>query len=204
MGNNKTKSNNKENDMEFIGKFATAAMVALAAWATIILLSLSASLAVMGERYRSSGRTEGEIFKAKFWRLVGLLPFVLVLAYFTAQYFPKNISIKNVFSRDLYNDTPKTENDFRIRVEDAKAKIESTQSEIQMLGYSIQSNVEDAQRIDRDLRCTCNRNSIRQKIVQKIGRYCMRLNQIDDGHRPFAILSSIITSLAVFPTLPYY
>ena len=152
MGNDKAKNNTKENDMEFIGKFATAAMVALAAWATIVLLSLSASLAVMGERYRSSGRTEGEIFKAKFWRLVGLLPFVLVLAYFTAQYFPKNISIKNVFSRDLYNDTPKTENDFRIRVEDAKAKIESNQSQIQMLGYSIQSNVEDAQRIDRDLR----------------------------------------------------
>ena len=153
MTNDKNKKNNDtSNEMagEF-GKMLILGLAAVAAWIAIIALSFSASLAAMGERYRDHGYNEWEILKSKTWRVVGILPFVLILAYASAQYFPKNISVKNLLSVKQSSDTPKTETEFRELVEDAKSKIESSQDEVRSLGYNIQSNVEDAQRIDREL-----------------------------------------------------
>lgn len=150
--NKKSTGNNASNEAagEF-GKMLILGLAAVAAWIAIIALSFSASLAAMGERYRDHGYNEWEILKSKTWRVVGILPFVLILAYLSAQYFPKNITIKNLLSVKQSSDTPKTETEYRELVEDAKSKIESSQDEVRNLGYSIQSNVEDAQRIDRDL-----------------------------------------------------
>ena len=153
MTNDKNKKNNDaSNEMagEF-GKILILGLAAVAAWIAIVALSFSTSLAAMGERYRDHGYNEWEILKSKTWRVVGILPFVLILAYASAQYFPKNISVKNLLSVKQSSDTPKTDTEFRELVEDAKSKIESSQDEVRSLGYNIQSNVEDAQRIDREL-----------------------------------------------------
>ncbi|MBP9682475.1 MAG: type IV secretory system conjugative DNA transfer family protein [Bacteriovorax sp.] len=153
MAQDKNKKNdNASNEMAGeLGKMLIIAFAAVAAWIAIIALSFSASLAAMGERYRDHGYNEWEILKSKTFRAVGILPFVLILAYVSAQYFPKNISIKNYLSARSLRDNPKTETEFRELVEDAKSKIGSSQDEVRSLGYSIQSNVEDAQRINRDL-----------------------------------------------------
>jgi len=144
MANDKRKNNKKENDMEFISKFSMEAMLALAAWAVIVFLSLSASLASYGERLRNYGHSEGEIFKAKFWRLVGLLPFALVLAYFVAQSFPKNISIKNMVITKSLDGVPTTETEYREIVEDTKSKIESTETAARMAGYGMESSYNES------------------------------------------------------------
>ena len=153
MTNDKNKKNNEATNEVAgeVGKMLILGFAAVAAWIAIITLSFSASLAAMGEKYRAHGYNEWEILKSKTWRVVGILPFVLILAYASAQYFPKNISVKNLLSVKQSSDTPKTETEFRELVEDAKSKIESSQDEVRSLGYNIQSNVEDAQRIDREL-----------------------------------------------------
>ncbi len=154
MTNDKNKKNNDASNEVAgeVGKMLILGFAAVAAWIAIIVLSFSASLAAMGEKYRDHGFNEWEILKSKTWRVVGMLPFVLIIAYFSAQYFPKNISIKNILSVTQLSDGPKTETEFRELVEDAKSKIENAQDEVRTLGYSIQSNVEDAQRIDQELR----------------------------------------------------
>jgi uncharacterized BrkB/YihY/UPF0761 family membrane protein len=123
--NKKDNSNHMANEaIEAFGKFFMMALAVLMAFAVMVLMSLSASLASMGERLRESGFSEGEIFKTKFWRLVGLLPFVLIMAYFTAQYIPKNISIKKMIATKSLDGVPTTETEYREIVESTKAKIE--------------------------------------------------------------------------------
>lgn len=154
MANDKNKKgngNNASNEMAGeVGKLLIMGMVALAAWAVILYLSLSASLAAFGERLRDYGHSEGEIFKAKFWRLLGLLPFVLMLAYFTAQYFPKNISIKNMIATKSLDGVPTTETEYREIVEDTKAKIETAEREARQAGYSMESSYNESRAVLRE------------------------------------------------------
>jgi type IV secretory pathway TraG/TraD family ATPase VirD4 len=154
MANDKNKKGNSSNASneaagEF-GQFILMGAAAVAGWIVIIFLSLSASLASYAERLREYGHSEGHIFKAKFWRLLGLLPFVLVLAYFTAQYFPKNISIKNMISTKSLDGVPTTETEYREIVESAKAKIESAETEARIAGYSMESSYSESRSVERE------------------------------------------------------
>ena len=94
--NNSKPNNNSSNDIYGdIGKMLVYGFLAFVAWIVIFALTLSATIAVMAEKLREQGLTEWEIFKAKSWRIVGLLPFVLIIAFFVADYIPQNITIKN-------------------------------------------------------------------------------------------------------------
>lgn len=126
------------------------ALLALAAIAVIFMITFSASIAVMGEKLRDLGETEWGIFKAKCWRIVGLAPFVLVIAFFMADYMPQNIMIKNVINVARGKDHPETEADYRELVEDAKSKLSSTESDLRMEKYSIESAVESNRRLVRE------------------------------------------------------
>ena len=124
--------------------------LAFVAWAVIFALTLSATIAVMAEKLREQGLTEWEIFKAKSWRIVGLLPFVLIIAFFVADYIPQNITIKNFIKVASGKDHPETEKDYRELVEDAKSKLESTESDLRMEKYSLESSAEDNARLFRE------------------------------------------------------
>ena len=133
-----------------MGKMLVYGFLAFIAWVVIFALTLSATIAVMAEKLREQGLTEWEIFKAKSWRIVGLLPFVLIIAFFVADYIPQNITIKNFIKVASGKDHPETEKDYRELVEDAKSKLESAESDLRMEKYSIESAVEDNRRIIRD------------------------------------------------------
>jgi len=95
MGNEKALKDNNNELASDVGKMLLLGIAALAAWAVIIFLSFSASLATMAEKLREHGYNEWEILKSKTWRVVGILPFVLILAYFTADHLPKNLTFKS-------------------------------------------------------------------------------------------------------------
>ena len=99
--NNSKPNNNSSNDIYGdIAKMIVYGFLAFVAWVVIFALTLSATIAVMAEKHREQGLTEWEIFKAKSWRIVGLLPFVLIIAFFVADYIPQNITIKNFIKVD--------------------------------------------------------------------------------------------------------
>jgi len=149
-GNSK-QSNNSSNDIYGeMGKMIVYGFIAFVAWAVVFALTLSATIAVMGEKLRDQGLTEWEIFKAKSWRIVGLLPFVLIIAFFVADYIPQNITIKNFVKVARGKDHPETEKDYRELVEDAKSKLESTESDLRMEKYSLESSAEDNARLVRE------------------------------------------------------
>ena len=151
--NKKNSNNNASNETAAeIGKLLIMGLAALAAWAVILFLALSASLASLGEKLREHGHSESEIFKAKFWRLVGLLPFVLVLAYFASQYFPKNISIKSMLTTKSFDGIPTTEAEYREMVEDTKGKIESAESDARMAGYGMESSYNESRAVMQEYR----------------------------------------------------
>ena len=139
--NNSKPNNNSSNDIYAdIGKAIGIGLLAFTAIAVAFLLTLSASMAVMAERLRDHGFTEWEIFKAKSWRIVGLLPFILIIAFIAADYIPQNITIKNFVKVARGKDHPETEKDYRELVEDAKSKLESTESDLRMEKYSLESS----------------------------------------------------------------
>lgn len=149
--NNSKPNNNSSNDIYGdIGKMLVYGFLAFVAWIVIFALTLSATIAVMAEKLREQGLTEWEIFKAKSWRIVGLLPFVLIIAFFVADYIPQNITIKNFVKVASGKDHPETEKDYRELVEDAKSKLESTESDLRMEKYSLESSAEDNARLVRE------------------------------------------------------
>ncbi len=149
--NNSKPNNNSSNDIYGdIGKMLVYGFLAFVAWIVIFTLTLSATIAVMAEKHREQGLTEWEIFKAKSWRIVGLLPFVLIIAFFVADYIPQNITIKNFVKVASGKDHPETEKDYRELVEDAKSKLESTESDLRMEKYSLESSAEDNARLVRE------------------------------------------------------
>ncbi len=149
--NNSKPNNNSSNDIYGdIGKMLVYGFLAFVAWIVIFTLTLSATIAVMAEKLREQGLTEWEIFKAKSWRIVGLLPFVLIIAFFVADYIPQNITIKNFVKVASGKDHPETEKDYRELVEDAKSKLESTESDLRMEKYSLESSAEDNARLVRE------------------------------------------------------
>ena len=149
--NNSKPNNNSSNDIYGdMGKMLVYGFLAFVAWIVIFALTLSATIAVMAEKLREQGLTEWEIFKAKSWRIVGLLPFVLIIAFFVADYIPQNITIKNFVKVASGKDHPETEKDYRELVEDAKSKLESTESDLRMEKYSIESSAEDNARLVRE------------------------------------------------------
>ncbi len=149
--NNSKPNNNSSNDIYGdIGKMLVYGFLAFVAWIVIFTLTLSATIAVMAEKLREQGLTEWEIFKAKSWRIVGLLPFVLIIAFFVADYIPQNITIKNFIKVARGKDHPETEKDYRELVEDAKSKLESTESDLRMEKYSLESSAEDNARLVRE------------------------------------------------------
>ena len=149
--NNSKPNNNSSNDIYAdIGKAIGIGLLAFTAIAVAFLLTLSASMAVMAERLRDHGFTEWEIFKAKSWRIVGLLPFILIIAFIAADYIPQNITIKNFVKVARGKDHPETEKDYRELVEDAKSKLESTESDLRMEKYSLESSAEDNARLVRE------------------------------------------------------
>jgi type IV secretory pathway TraG/TraD family ATPase VirD4 len=154
MTNDKNKKNNGNNASseaagEF-GKMLILGFAAVAAWIAIMMLSFSASLAAMGERYRDQGYNEWEILKSKTWRAIGILPFVLILAYVSAQYFPQNISIKNMIMTKSLDGVPTTETEYREIVETAKEKIESAETEARMADYSMESSYNESRDVLRE------------------------------------------------------
>lgn len=149
--NNSKPNNNSSNDIYGdIGKMLVYGFLAFVAWIVIFALTLSATIAVMAEKLREQGLTEWEIVKAKSWRIVGLLPFVLIIAFFVADYIPQNITIKNFVKVASGKDHPETEKDYRELVEDAKSKLESTESDLRMEKYSLESSAEDNARLVRE------------------------------------------------------
>jgi type IV secretory pathway TraG/TraD family ATPase VirD4 len=149
--NNSKPNNNSSNDIYGdMGKMLVYGFLAFVAWIVIFTLTLSATIAVMAEKLREQGLTEWEIFKAKSWRIVGLLPFVLIIAFFVADYIPQNITIKNFIKVARGKDHPETEKDYRELVEDAKSKLESTESDLRMEKYSLESSAEDNARLVRE------------------------------------------------------
>jgi len=149
--NNSKPNNNSSNDIYGdIAKMIVYGFLAFVAWVVIFALTLSATIAVMAEKHREQGLTEWEIFKAKSWRIVGLLPFVLIIAFFVADYIPQNITIKNFIKVARGKDHPETEKDYRKLVEDAKSKLESTESDLRMEKYSLESSAEDNARLVRE------------------------------------------------------
>ena len=149
--NNSKPNNNSSNDIYGdIAKMLVYGFLAFVAWIVIFTLTLSATIAVMAEKLREQGLTEWEIFKAKSWRIVGLLPFVLIIAFFVADYIPQNITIKNFIKVARGKDHPETEKDYRVLVEDAKSKLESTESDLRMEKYSLESSAEDNARLVRE------------------------------------------------------
>jgi len=149
--NNSKPNNNSSNDIYGdIAKMIVYGFLAFVAWVVIFALTLSATIAVMAEKHREQGLTEWEIFKAKSWRIVGLLPFVLIIAFFVADYIPQNITIKNFIKVARGKDHPETEKDYRELVEDAKSKLESTESDLRMEKYSLESSAEDNARLVRE------------------------------------------------------
>jgi len=149
--NNSKPNNNSSNDIYGdMGKMLVYGFLAFVAWIVIFTLTLSATIAVMAEKHREQGLTEWEIFKAKSWRIVGLLPFVLIIAFFVADYIPQNITIKNFIKVARGKDHPETEKDYRELVEDAKSKLESTESDLRMEKYSLESSAEDNARLVRE------------------------------------------------------
>lgn len=149
--NNSKPNNNSSNDIYAdIGKAIGIGLLAFTAIAVAFLLTLSASMAVMAERLRDHGFTEWEIFKAKSWRIVGLLPFILIIAFIAADYIPQNITIKNFVKVARGKDHPETEKDYRELVEDAKSKLESTESDLRMEKYSLESSADDNARLVRE------------------------------------------------------
>jgi hypothetical protein len=149
--NNSKPNNNSSNDIYGdMGKMLVYGFLAFVAWIVIFALTLSATIAVMAEKLREQGLTEWEIFKAKSWRIVGLLPFVLIIAFFVADYIPQNITIKNFVKVASGKDHPETEKDYRELVEDAKSKLESTESDLRMEKYSLESSAEDNARLVRE------------------------------------------------------
>jgi hypothetical protein len=148
---NSRQNNNASSDgYSEMGKMAILGVLALIAWAVIFTLTLSATIAVMGEKLRNRGLSEWEIFKTKSWRIVGLSPFVLVIAFFAADYIPQHITIKNVFKVTRGKDRPEIEKDYRDLVEDAKSKLESAETDLSMEKYSLESAAQDNKRIIRD------------------------------------------------------
>lgn len=149
--NKKNSDNHMSNEMagEF-GKLLILGLAAVAAWIAIIIASFAASLAAMGERYRDHGYNEWEILKSKTWRAVGILPFVLIFAYVTAQYFPQNISIKNMITTKSLDGVPKTETEYREIVEDAKSKIESAESDAKMARYGMESSYNEGRAVSQE------------------------------------------------------
>lgn len=149
--NNSKPNHNSSNDIYGdMGKMLVYGFLAFVAWIVIFALTLSATIAVMAEKLREQGLTEWEIFKAKSWRIVGLLPFVLIIAFFVADYIPQNITIKNFVKEARGKDHPETEKDYRELVEDAKSKLESTESDLRMEKYSLESSAEDNARLVRE------------------------------------------------------
>lgn len=149
--NNSKPNNNSSNDIYGdMGKMLVYGFLAFVAWIVIFTLTLSATIAVMAEKLREQGLNEWEIFKAKSWRIVGLLPFVSIIAFFVANYIPQNITIKNFVKVASGKDHPETEKDYRELVEDAKSKLESTESDLRMEKYSLESSAEDNARLVRE------------------------------------------------------
>lgn len=135
-----------------VGKMILLGVLSVIAWVIIFTLTLAATIAVMGDRLRDQGLSNWEIFKAKFWHVVGLLPFVLVIAFFIADYIPENISIKNLINTSRGTETPKVEKDYRELVEEAKSKFESAEFDLRMEKYSLESYAEDNARLIREHR----------------------------------------------------
>nr|MBP6980068.1 type IV secretion system DNA-binding domain-containing protein [Candidatus Curtissbacteria bacterium] len=149
-------------------------LLAFTAIAVAFLLTLSASMAVMAERLRDHGFTEWEIFKAKSWRIVGLLPFILIIAFIAADYIPQNITIKNFVKVARGKDHPETEKDYRELVEDAKSKLESTESDLRMEKYSLESSADDNARLVREHK--------RAKTVEEKSEIEERNNRVVDDY----------------------
>ena len=131
-------------------------------------------MAVMAERLRDHGFTEWEIFKAKSWRIVGLLPFILIIAFIAADYIPQNITIKNFVKAARGKDHPETEKDYRELVEDAKSKLESTESDLRMEKYSLESSADDNARLVREHK--------RAKTVEEKSEIEERNNRVVDDY----------------------
>ena len=173
--NNSKPNNNSSNDIYAdIGKAIGIGLLAFTAIAVAFLLTLSASMAVMAERLRDHGFTEWEIFKAKSWRIVGLLPFILIIAFIAADYIPQNITIKNFVKVARGKDHPETEKDYRELVEDAKSKLESTESDLRMEKYSLESSADDNARLVREHK--------RAKTVEEKSEIEERNNRVVDDY----------------------
>lgn len=173
--NNSKPNNNSSNDIYAdIGKAIGIGLLAFTAIAVAFLLTLSASMAVMAERLRDHGFTEWEIFKAKSWRIVGLLPFILIIAFIAADYIPQNITIKNFVKAARGKDHPETEKDYRELVEDAKSKLESTESDLRMEKYSLESSADDNARLVREHK--------RAKTVEEKSEIEERNNRVVDDY----------------------
>ena len=173
--NNSKPNNNSSNDIYAdIGKAIGIGLLAFTAIAVAFLLTLSASMAVMAERLRDHGFTEWEIFKAKSWRIVGLLPFILIIAFIAADYITQNITIKNFVKVARGKDHPETEKDYRELVEDAKSKLESTESDLRMEKYSLESSADDNARLVREHK--------RAKTVEEKSEIEERNNRVVDDY----------------------
>ncbi len=173
--NNSKQNNNSSNEIYGeVGKSIGISLLAVAALLVVMLLTLSITISVMADKLRNQGFTEWEIFKAKTWHIVGLLPFVLAIAFITADYVPQNITIKNFVKVAQGKDHPETEKDYRELVEDAKSKLESTESDLRMEKYSLESSAEDNERLVREHR--------RAKTVEEKSEIEERNNRIVEDY----------------------
>lgn len=143
MGKEKSKNNNQA--MEDFGKFLIEGFIVVATVVVLGVLSLSASLAIMGQKLNEQGYGELDILKSKAGRILGLLPFMLIIAYLGAVFLPHNLKSTT---------TPmKSEKIFREITESATSKLEMANAKIDSKNKSISRGMEfsgDMQRkIDR-------------------------------------------------------
>jgi len=148
----KQKSNSESNIASDAGFAIIFGIGAIIAWAVIIFLALPASLANMGEKLRLHDYNEWEILKSKAWRIAGILPFVLVLAYYTADRLPKRLTFRSAIAFYKGSEKPTDEASFRAIAEDIKAKLEDAKSTASFKKSMIQSTIEDAAGIQREIK----------------------------------------------------
>ena len=143
---------NKKSLVQIVAENIIELAVLLFIVAVIVVLLLSASLAVMGEKLRDLGYNEWEILKSKTWRMVGILPFVLVLAYYSADKLPKVLTFKSPIAFFKGTNKPADEAGFRATVEDIKTKLESAQITADLKKSTGQSTREEIASIKREIR----------------------------------------------------
>lgn len=131
--------------MEDFGKFLIEGFIAVATVAVLGMLSLSASLAIMGQKLDEQGYGELDILKSKVGRILGLLPFMLIIAYLGAVFLPHNLKRTTA--------PMKSEKIFREATESARYKLEMANAKIDSKNKSISRGMDfsgDLQRkIDR-------------------------------------------------------